>query len=64
LIERGRAAERDIDVVAFRAKDALDGCGDHGIVVNDQDPPRRGAHDPYILLELSKDAVRPVPADS
>ena len=60
-IERRRPAEGDIDVVAFRTEDALDGGGDHRVVVHDQDPPGRRAHDPYILLALSKDAVRPFP---
>jgi hypothetical protein len=59
LLEGGRTAEGDLDLVALRTEDALDRGGDHRVVVHNQDPPGRGAHDPYILPQLSKDAVRP-----
>jgi hypothetical protein len=59
LVERRGAAERDLDVVALRPQNALNRSGDHRVVVHDQDPAGRRTHDPYILPELSKDAVRP-----
>jgi len=45
LFERLGAAERDIDVVAFRTEDALDGRGNHRVVVDHEDPPGAHAHD-------------------
>jgi hypothetical protein len=62
MLECGRAAECDLYLVTLRAQDTLDRGGDHRVVVHDQDPSGRRAHDPYIVPELSKDAVRPVPA--